>query len=95
MIAKHRFCQLKDLHAHQGLHVSQIAKALALDPRTGSYGLAQEHCRPRKPRPHPRKLAPCKAQIVRLLERSPYAAAQVFQRLRAQGFDGGDARGTA
>ena len=89
MIDYHRFCQIKDLHAHQGLHASQIAKALALDPRTVSYWLAQEHFRPRTPRQHPSKLDPFKAQIVRLLERYPYSAAQVFQRLREQGFDGG------
>ena len=89
MIDYHRFCQIKDLHAHQGLHASQIAKALALDPRTVSYWLAQEHFRPRTPRQRPSKLDPFKAQIVRLLERYPYSAAQVFQRLREQGFDGG------
>ena len=89
MIDYHRFCQIKDLHEHQGLNASQIAKALALDPRTVSYWLAQEHFRPRTPRQHPSKLDPFKAQIVRLLERYPYSAAQVFQRLREQGFDGG------
>jgi hypothetical protein len=35
-----------------------------------------------------RTLDPFKAPIVRLLERYPYAAAQVFQRLREHGFDG-------
>jgi len=95
MIDYHRFCQIKDLHAHQGLHASQIAKALALDPRTVSYWLAQEHFRPRTPRQHPSKLDPFKAQIVRLLERYPYSAAQVFQRLREQGFDGGYSIGKA
>jgi transposase len=89
MIDYHRFCQIKDLHEHQGLNAAQIAKALALDPRTVSYWLAQEHFRPRTPRQHPSKLDPFKAQIVRLLERYPYSAAQVFQRLREQGFDGG------
>ena len=89
MIDYHRFCQIKDLHEHQGLSASQIAKALALDPRTVSYWLAQEHFRPRTPRQHPSKLDPFKAQIVHLLERYPYSAAQVFQRLREQGFDGG------
>jgi transposase len=89
MIDSHRFCQIKDLHEHQGLNATQIAKALALDPRTVSYWLAQEHFRPRTPRQHPSKLDPFKAQIVRRLERYPYSAAQVFQRLREQGFDGG------
>jgi len=89
MIAYHRFCQIKDLHEHQGLNASQIAKELALDPRTVAYWLTQEHFRPRTPRQHPSKLDPFKAQIVRLLERYPYSAAQVFQRLREQGFDRG------
>ena len=89
MIDYHRFCQIKDLHEHQGLNASQIAREPALDPRTVSSWLAQEHFRPRKPRQHPSKLDPFKAQIVRLLERYPYSAAQVFQRLREQGFDGG------
>lgn len=83
------FCQIKHLHAHQGLSASQIAKALALDPRTVSYWLAQEHFRPRKPGPRHSKLDPFKQEIVRMLERYPYSAAQVFQRLREQGFTGG------
>ena len=89
MIDYHRFCQIKDLHAHQGLNASQIAKALALDPRTVAYWLAQDHFRPRQPRQVPSKLDPFKPEIVRLLERYPYSAAQVFQRLREHGFDGG------
>jgi len=89
MIDYHCFCQIKDLHARQGLNAPQIAKELALDPRTVAYWLAQDHFRPRKPRPHASKLDPFKAQIIRLLERYPYSAAQVFQRLREQGFDGG------
>ena len=89
MIDYHCFCPIKHLHAHQGLHASQIARELSLDPRTVSYWLAQDHFRPRKPRVHASKLDPCKAQIAHLLERYPYSAAQVFQRLREHGFDGG------
>jgi transposase len=83
------FCQIKHLHAHQGLSASQIAKALALDPRTVSYWLAQEHFRPRKPSQRHSKLDPFKQEIVRMLERYPYSAAQVFQRLCEHGFAGG------
>jgi transposase len=89
MIDYHCFCQIKHLHAHQGLNASQIARELSLDPRTVSYWLDQDHFRPRKPRVHASKLDPFKAQIAHLLERYPYSAAQVFQRLREQGFDGG------
>jgi transposase len=88
MIDYHRFCQIKDLHTHQGLNASQIAKEVALDRRTVAYWLTQDHFRPRKPRQHVSKLDPFKPEIVRLLERHPYSAAQVFQRLRAHGFDG-------
>jgi transposase len=88
MIDYHRFCQIKHLHAHQGLKASQIAQEVALDRRTVAYWLAQEHFRPRKPRPSASKLDPCKPDIIRLLERYPYSAAQVFQRLRELGFDG-------
>jgi transposase len=88
MIDYHRFCQIQHLHAHEGLNASQIAQAVSLDRRTVAYWLTQEHFRPRKPRPHASKLDPFKPDIVRLLERHPYSAAQVFQRLREHGFDG-------
>ena len=71
MIDYHRFCQIKDLHEHQGLNASQIAEALALDPRTVSYWLAQEHFRPRTPRQQHSKLAPFKPQIVQMLDKYP------------------------
>src|SRR5262249_48373998 len=56
MIDYHRFCQIKHLHAHLGLTASQIAKELALDPRTVAYWLGQEHFRPRKSTPRSSKL---------------------------------------
>jgi transposase len=89
MIDYHRFCQIKDLHEHQGLTTAQIAHALALDPRTVAYWLRQERFRPRTATPRASKLAPFKPQIVQMLDKYPYSAAQVFQRLREQGFAGG------
>jgi transposase len=89
MIDYHRFCQIKDLHEHQGLTTAQIAHALALDPRTVAYWLRQERFRPRTSTPRASKLAPFKPQIVQMLDKYPYSAAQVFQRLREQGFAGG------
>ena len=83
------FCQIKHLHEQQGLSASQIAATLALDPRTVAYWLTQERFRPRTSRPRASKLDPFKAQIVRMLDKYPYSAAQVFQRLREQGYDGG------
>lgn len=89
MIDYHCFCQIKHLHAQQGLSTAQIATELGLDPRTVAYWLRQEHFRPRKAQQRASKLDPFKPQIVRMLERYPYSAAQVFQRLREQGFTGG------
>jgi len=88
MIDSPRFCQIQHLHVPQGLPASQIATAVALDRRTVAYWLAHEHFRPRKPRQAPSKLDPFKPAMVRMLARSPYSAAQVFQRLREHGFDG-------
>src|ERR1700741_1299328 len=65
------------------------AQTLTLDPRTVTYWLAPEHFRPRKPRPRHSTLDPCKPEIVQMLERYPYSAAQGFQRLREHGFAGG------
>jgi transposase len=89
MIDYHRFCQIKDLHERHGLNASQIAQAVGLDRRTVAYWLTQEHFRPRKSTPRASKLDAFKPEIVRMLERHPYSAAQVFQRLREHGFDGG------
>jgi transposase len=89
MINYHDFCQIKHLHDQQGLNASQIANELSLDPRTVSSWLDQEHFRPRKPSTRTSKLDPFKNDIVRMLERYPYSAAQVFQRITEQGFGGG------
>jgi transposase/DUF971 family protein len=89
MIDYHAFCQIKDLHEHQGLSAAQIADAIALDPRTVAYWLRQERFRPRQATPKTSKLDPFKPRIHEMLEKYPYSAAQVLQRLREQGFDGG------
>jgi transposase len=88
MIDYHRFCQSKHVHEQQGLNASQIATAVAPDRRTVAYWLPQAHFRPRIPRPSVSQLDPFKPAMVRLLERYPYSAAQVFQGLREQGFAG-------
>src|SRR5467141_122422 len=83
------FCQIKHLHEQQGLSAAQIAATLSLDPRTVAYWLTQERFRPRKPTQRSSKLDPFKPQILRMLENHPYSAAQVWQRLHQQGFEGG------
>jgi transposase len=89
MIDYQQFCQIKDLHQNQGLNAAQIAATLALDPRTVAHWLARDRYRPRKQSKRRSKLDPFKHDIVRMLEKYPYSAAQVFQRITEQGFDGG------
>jgi len=89
MIDYQCFCQIKHLSEAQGLNASQIANELALDPRTVAHWLAQDHFRPRKQSKRQSKLDPFKHDIVRMLEKYPYSAAQVMQRISEQGFGGG------
>jgi transposase len=89
MIDYHQFCQSQDLHEREGLKASQIAGVLDLDPKTVAYWLGQERFRPRTSTPRPSKLDPFKPQIRQMLEKYPYSAAQVWQRLQEQGFAGG------
>jgi transposase len=89
MIDYHVFCQIKALHEQHGLTIAQIAATLSLDPRTVAYWLRQERFRPRQSTPRASKLDPFKFQIVHMLEKYPYSAAQVLQHLREQGFAGG------
>ncbi|NGZ27980.1 MAG: IS21 family transposase [Magnetococcales bacterium] len=89
MINYETYIRIKEFHQQRGLTVTQIAQELALDPRTVADWLAQAHFRPRQDTPRPGKLDPFKPVILRLLEHHPYTAAQLFHRLREDGFDGG------
>jgi len=89
MIDYHSFCQIKYLHEHQGLTISQIAKEVSLNPRTVSYWLAQEHFRPRKPTNRPSKLDPFRSDIAYYLHEDPRVSASVvYRRLVKRGFAG-------
>jgi hypothetical protein len=63
MIDYHQFCQIKDLHAREGLKAAQIAGVLGLDPKTVAYWLGQERFRTRRSTPRASKLDPFKPQI--------------------------------
>jgi len=83
------FSRIKNYHEQKGLNASQIAEELGLDPRTVSKWLKENRFRQRAPVCRPSKLDPFKASIVRMLETHPYSGAQVLQRIREEGFDGG------
>jgi transposase len=89
MIDYATYCRIQDAHQHQGLNISQIARALSLDPKTVTKWLTEPRYRPRLTVARPSKLDPYKAQIRQWLEAHPYSAQQVFQRLREAGFEGG------
>lgn len=82
MIADACVCQSNHLQAPQGLQASQSAQALRRKPRTVASWLAHAHFQPRTPSQRPSTWDPFTPALVRLLERSPSAAAQVFQRCR-------------
>jgi len=89
MIDYSTYCKIHDYHAKQGLHVSQIAQKLALNPRTVVHWLTVSRYQPRKTTVRASKLDPYKPLILKWLETHHYSAQQIFQRLREQGFDGG------
>ena len=88
MIDFELFAKIKNYHEQKGLNAAQIARELALDPRTVAKWIQQNHFRQRAPVERPSKLDPFKSAIVRMLETHPYSAAQILQRIREEGFDG-------
>lgn len=88
MIDYETFQQIRLLHDQKNLKASQIALELNLDPKTVQKWVNVRRYRPREQSKRTSKLDPFKNQIVALLERHPYSAQQVLQRLQEQGFDG-------
>jgi len=89
MIDYELFCKIKNLKEQKGLTGPQIARELALDQRTVHKWLKERRFSPRKSTLRASKLDPFKKDVVRMLEAHPYTAAQVFQRVREEGFQGG------
>jgi transposase len=83
------YCHIHALHRDRGLRATQIAQELNLHPDTVARWLREPTFKPRTSTRRPSKLDPYKGHIVRWLERHPYSAAQLLDRLRPQGYDGG------
>ena len=90
MIDYHVYCQIHALHRNGGLKIKQIATELGLHAETVSTWLRRPSYEQRKAAPRPSKLDPFKPQILRMLERHRYTAAQILDRLREEGYEGGD-----
>ena len=89
MIDYETFVKIKFYKEQHGLKCSQIATELNLENRTVAKWIAQKQYQPRKSPQRASKLDPFKDDIVRMLESYPYSAAQIFQRLVENHFDGG------
>jgi transposase len=83
------FQQIRLLHDQKKLKASQIALELDLDPKTVEKWIAQARYEPRKSSQRASKLDSFKGQIVAMLERHPYTAQQILQRINEQGYAGG------
>lgn len=89
MIDYETYCKIKDCHERQHLTIAQTARALGLHAETVAKWVQCPQYRPRQTGPRSSQLEPFKARIVNLLERHPYSAQQIFQRLREDGYAGG------
>jgi transposase len=89
MINYEMYCKIKDCHERQGLTIAQIARAVGVHPDTVAKWVKRPQYQARQPARRASRLDPFKARIVGLLERHPYSAQQIFQRLREEGFEGG------
>ena len=92
MISYELYCQIRLLHRERGLNFAQIARELHLNEETvakwaRAKGYSGSACTNTQRKS---KLDPYKGIIQRWLERHPYTARQIFQRLRAEeGYTGG------
>jgi len=75
-------------YQQEGLKACQIAQKLDLDTRTVESWLDESQYRQRKQSESSSKLDPYKDDIVSLLEKHPYTATQIYQRLQEDGYEG-------
>ena len=85
MIDYDLFCRIKR-YREEGLNAGQIARELGLDSRTVGKWMDRKGFQQRLPGLRSSKLDAYKNDIVRMLERHPYSAQQIFQQITGQGF---------
>jgi transposase len=76
-----QYTQMQHLHQESKLNASQIAEQMSLDAKTVSKWLSRERFEARRSKGRSSKLDPHKATIRSWLEKHPYSAQQIFQRL--------------
>lgn len=89
MIDYETYVRIRNYFENDGLKYSQIADALELDCRTVARWANERQYQPRKAARRKSKLDPFKNDIIRMLEKHPYTATQIYQRIKEDGFYGG------
>jgi transposase len=89
MIDYATFCRIHALHKQEGLNIAQIAREVGRHPETISHWLKQANYTARMTGKRSSLLDPYQGMIVRLLRHHDYTAAQILQRLREAGYEGG------
>lgn len=88
MISRDLYYRLHFLSSQEKLSAAQIGAELNLSESTVRRWLVQAEYQARCPRQVSGKLNPLEPQIAELLQRHPYTAAQIFQMLKENGYDG-------
>lgn len=89
MISFSQYTEIHFLRAQQGLKINQIAQKMSLNDKTVAKWLACDRYEARRNKGRSGKLDAHKATIRSWLEKHPYSAQQIFQRL----IEGGDYKG--
>lgn len=89
MIDYETYVRIRNYVNRDSLNYSQVATELGLDPRTVARWANEKRYQPRKSPKRSSKLDPFKNDIIRMLEKHPYTARQIFQHIRENGFQGG------
>ena len=88
MIDYETYMKMKSYHEKDGLNCNQVAAIMGLSYRTVNNWLNEKRYRMRKPSARSSKLDPFKNQILQMLEKYPYSAAQILLCIKENGFDG-------
>jgi transposase len=88
MIDYQTYCQIRHLFLQSKLSLREIARELQLDLKTVRKWAKREKFQKAPVPKRQSKLDPFKGQIVRLLERHPYSARQIFQQIKEAGYSG-------
>ena len=89
MIAYETYCKIRQYHGERGLSFNQVGAELGIDPETVAKYVRAEKFLQRSGAKRASKLDAFKPAITRLLERHPFSATQILQRLREEGYTGG------